>query len=1302
MSIFKDTFRPYVRKQLSLREELLDIGNTNDRGIRTNRLTNQKVRLQTGDEVDIQAGAHNTYTLNKQCIIRMTSLVDYVENVNLEIGGLEGINSFNALRGAALSQNFILEGGVLSDFARVRNGKREVRRVTTPRGSFPRPGQKTNIGYGDLAIGADASSDGYGIVPMPGIVDINVRTKSAYGSLREAKVNFECHNRRQLEVLEMLYMRPGYMVLLEWGWTPYVSNQGKIVNDVRLMEDISDGRIYTNNITQQEVFRYINQLKSERDGNYDGFMGFVKNFGFQARDDGGYTCYTELISIGEVIESLKIPNISLTNPSITLGVNDPTSLSGESNIKIENDTYGGAYAGKAFVDQAKFNKALNAGVFPRYNGLLGLTKSLINYCTFNSFSRGNGQINRDFENQQIENIFSYVGYDNAVEAANNEEDKKAATQKYYDDRKTAASLARQSGYPGTVGGSSGTTEEAIKRYLTDLLKYQSADLEQFLIKKLQLQSAEELRNYIIPIGGAEKDNAFIAKNEQPYIRWDALCILINENLITKDAKNLHPVQLVADRVYDVGNGTSEIDPLLFTPITDYTKTPTNNLLDFSCDPNTCILPLQIQINTNPESTADVYMIEDSLGYVPNISVFPTAYMASAFDRGLPLYYEGLPIGADAPVTLGAFPQVTLNDTDKLRRIGSIYINVNLLDSIAEKNADNEEYTLGQFLKDVWDAINKACPNHNFVVTDDKESNTIFVIDLPVDNSKIANDLHEFIPFSNKNILRKFEYTSNVPKAMSATIAIQSQDPRSIQDIDGVTFAAFNRSIKNRILSDDANSNWGKTKAAISNNEDNVLVQQNSLRQQLDRYMLRFFRNLKAMANDEDPISEGNISSILKEYQKNAAYLSTAMTSVSTFNSVIPLEFSATLDGIAGVVIGNMFKVQKDRLPKAYANSNIGFIVFNEDQKVSGQDWTTNISGKMTLLPRPENKPIISGMTNNTYTDVPILTQVSAISPGSMTQALSTGQAEATDIGKATAGEDVFLKKIKDTNLRYIDKKGISPDFYAIKYKSDETFLETGGSLYKPRGTTDSHYYGSTRGYAFVRSAPYVDNGFYNNVIGAFNTWEDAGMKLGFIRPYGGNLMPDGTIREGANTGMFANVYEGGQVRILPSAYNTYFPDQDMPNAVYFNPVEVNGSNTEVVDGVPYYLFKKIVTSNGSTINRDTLEVLTDTLLPSGDNESIKYVRVQDCSTIRNVWYNIQFYPEVNSRFHEGWAMEGSDEIDVTRAGAYQNLLQSKYISDISKNNDCWMRFDTLAASEESALDPGNMEIINGDNNVDAE
>tara|TARA_R100000030_G_scaffold81330_2_gene64078 strand:- start:728 stop:1843 length:1116 start_codon:yes stop_codon:yes gene_type:complete len=326
MSIFKDTFRDYVRDQLKLREELISIGNPdkfNEYEGNVNRKNSEKSYKGRLGNVTIKSGAHHTYALNKQCVIRATSLVDYVSDVGIDIGDL-GNQSFKRLKGAALSRNFILQGGILSDYARnFQTGRtdekgnpivrKSLRRVNEVRGSFPRPGLKTNLAYGDFAIGSDATSDGYGIVPMPGIVDTTIRTKSAYGSLREAKINFEVHNQKQLEIMEMLYMRPGYVILLEWGWCPYVNNNGDIVNFLELVEDKAD--IYTNAITQEKIYNSINKLKESSNGNYDGLLGFVKNFGFQAREDGGYTCFTELTSMGEVLESLKIPALSLTSPS---------------------------------------------------------------------------------------------------------------------------------------------------------------------------------------------------------------------------------------------------------------------------------------------------------------------------------------------------------------------------------------------------------------------------------------------------------------------------------------------------------------------------------------------------------------------------------------------------------------------------------------------------------------------------------------------------------------------------------------------------------------------------------------------------------------------------------------------------------------------------------------------------------------------------------------------------------------------------------------------------------------------------
>ena len=72
---------------------------------------------------------------------------------------------------------------------------------------------------------------------MPGIEKASIRTKSAYGSLREAKVEFTWYNQKQLEALEMLYMWPGVPVLVEWGWTNYIDNNGKRRSDFPFMSE---------------------------------------------------------------------------------------------------------------------------------------------------------------------------------------------------------------------------------------------------------------------------------------------------------------------------------------------------------------------------------------------------------------------------------------------------------------------------------------------------------------------------------------------------------------------------------------------------------------------------------------------------------------------------------------------------------------------------------------------------------------------------------------------------------------------------------------------------------------------------------------------------------------------------------------------------------------------------------------------------------------------------------------------------------------------------------------------------------
>jgi hypothetical protein len=139
-----------------------------------------------------------------------------------------------------------------------------------------------------------------GMKPMPGITGIDIKSKGGYGSLKEVTVKFNCWDIRQLEELELLYMRPGYSVLVEWGWIPYLDNSGKLSTIVDLTNDVLTG-----GKTKEEIWKSIHE-KSTKNGNYDAIYGFIKNYSWNARDDGGYDCTTDIMTMGEIIESLKI------------------------------------------------------------------------------------------------------------------------------------------------------------------------------------------------------------------------------------------------------------------------------------------------------------------------------------------------------------------------------------------------------------------------------------------------------------------------------------------------------------------------------------------------------------------------------------------------------------------------------------------------------------------------------------------------------------------------------------------------------------------------------------------------------------------------------------------------------------------------------------------------------------------------------------------------------------------------------------------------------------------------------------
>lgn len=144
----------------------------------------------------------------------------------------------------------------------------------------------------------------FGLQPTPGITDVSV-TCINRGSIRKAQVNFKAYNKFQFDVIELLYLRIGFHVLLEWGNDKYYDKTDKKYQSVG-NTILEDKWFQDDSFTQLSMIKKIEEYRGLYSGNYDGFFGRVSNFTWSFNPDGTYDITLDLVTVGDIIESLTV------------------------------------------------------------------------------------------------------------------------------------------------------------------------------------------------------------------------------------------------------------------------------------------------------------------------------------------------------------------------------------------------------------------------------------------------------------------------------------------------------------------------------------------------------------------------------------------------------------------------------------------------------------------------------------------------------------------------------------------------------------------------------------------------------------------------------------------------------------------------------------------------------------------------------------------------------------------------------------------------------------------------------------
>ena len=184
-----------------------------------------------------------------------------------------------------------------------------------------------------------------GLQPVPGIIDVSIDCLNR-GSIKKATVTLKAYNKFQFSLIEILYLRLGYMMMLEWGWDKYVDDIKEVEGNppeviIKDMEDtIIDNQWFgSKDQSQDDILGLIDIYESRYKGNYGGFFGKVVNFSWKLNSDNTYDITVNLITLGSVIESLKvnIPVLTKTAADISELKREYVKSIGDEYNKLDDD-----------------------------------------------------------------------------------------------------------------------------------------------------------------------------------------------------------------------------------------------------------------------------------------------------------------------------------------------------------------------------------------------------------------------------------------------------------------------------------------------------------------------------------------------------------------------------------------------------------------------------------------------------------------------------------------------------------------------------------------------------------------------------------------------------------------------------------------------------------------------------------------------------------------------------------------------------------------------------------------------------
>ena len=294
-NIVGEPFKDYVKTQINRRQKINGKKTRNSTEISYLNSRTSWIKLVSGTKIE-------------QSRLDMVSELK-TQKKYLGLGLASNFILFNGTRGANVTNSeleYQWRDNTTGKILPQDNGNADYEIIKKGKYSFTYDSPKAGILGNSLnpAYGMTGNTD-FGLVPMPGIENVSVKALER-GSIKRASIRIKAYNKLQFDIIDILYLRLGYTVLLEWGDSHYINNgDGEIE---KLRTTLVEKEFFKTSFST-DYYNLLDTLEDERknySGCYDALIGKISNFKWTFNPDGTYSINLDIISLGDVIESLKL------------------------------------------------------------------------------------------------------------------------------------------------------------------------------------------------------------------------------------------------------------------------------------------------------------------------------------------------------------------------------------------------------------------------------------------------------------------------------------------------------------------------------------------------------------------------------------------------------------------------------------------------------------------------------------------------------------------------------------------------------------------------------------------------------------------------------------------------------------------------------------------------------------------------------------------------------------------------------------------------------------------------------------